>query len=297
MPRPIWNGAISWGLVSIPVSVVSAIGSGHKIAFHQMHAEDQGRVRVRKVCDVDGEELGEDDIVRGYTAPDGRVALITDEDLDDIPLPTAHTIEAHGFVGIDDIPLTQLGRPYYLQPGKAGAKPYTLFRDALARKGKAAVTKFAMHGSEKLALIRAHGDILVLHQLRWPDEVRSAADAAPPEHVTVTDQEIDAAEALLLALGEVDLDDERDEYQRAVEQLVTAKLGGEELPAAAPEEDRGAPVVDIMAALRQSLEDAEKRKAKPGRDAKKSTAKKATAKKTAAKKTTSRGGGGSRRAS
>lgn len=285
MPRPLWNGAISFGLVTIPVAVVPAIGSGHKAVFHQMHADDMGRIRVRKVCEIDGEELSEADIVRGYEAPDGRVATIEDRDLDDIPLPTAHAVEVHGFLDLDTVDPVQLAKPYFLQPGKGAGKPYTLFRDALARANKGAVTKMAFHGREVPALVRPLDDVLVLHQLHWPDEVRSAADAAPPERVTVPDDEVDAAVALLLAMGEADLDAYEDGYQAAVDDMLTAKLGGEELPQAAPDEGRAAPVIDIMEALRQSLADAEANRAKPGRETRKSTAKKTSEKRTAAKKT------------
>lgn len=185
--------AISSEKVSIPVKVVSAVGGEHAVRFYQLHAADHGRVRYRKVCELDGQELSPEEIVKGYEAPDGRVAVVRDEELDDLPLPTARTVEVSGFIGVDDVPATQLGKPYYLQAGTGGAKPYVLMREALARSGKAAVAKVAMRGRESLVLVRAQDDVLVMHQLYWPDEIRPADRLAPPDRVTVTDAELDAA--------------------------------------------------------------------------------------------------------
>jgi DNA end-binding protein Ku len=281
MARPLWNGAISWGLVTISVSVVPAIGSGHKTLFHQMHRADHGRVRIRKVCELDNQELTEGDIVRGFESPDGRVATVTDDELADLPLPTAHAVEVHGFLAASDVDPVQLAKPYYLQPGKGAAKAYSLFRDALARSGRAAVTKLAMNGSEKLALIRPNGPVLVLHLLHWPDEVRSPAGLVPSDRVTVTDTEVAAALELMDSIGPADLEAIHDDYQHAVDVLLDAKLAGtepptlEQAPAAAP--------MDLMAALRQSLEDAEARRAKPHAEASAPNAPKRKAAKKAAR--------------
>ncbi|MEU8132025.1 Ku protein [Streptodolium elevatio] len=285
--RAIWKGAISFGLVSIPVKVVSAIGSEHSVKFHQMHQSDQGRVRYRKVCELDGEELSQGDIVRGYTASDGRVAVVTDDDLSELPLPTARTIEVHGFLAADDVDPLRLGKPYYLSPDTSGAKPYVLMREALRRSEKAAVAKLAMRGHETLALVRVQDDVLVLHQLYWPDEVNSTEGVAPTERVRVTDAELDMADTLIGALGSADLEEFHDEYQAAVEELVTAKLEGAE-PSAEPEsaEDRGGgKVIDLMAALRQSVEAAQgSRKAPRSEPSSKPSAKDADAKKTVSKR-------------
>lgn len=259
--RAIWKGAISFGLVSIPVKVVSAIGSEHSVKFHQMHQSDQGRVRYRKVCELDGQELGSGDIVRGYEAADGRTVVVTDEDLADLPLPTARAIEVHGFLTEDTVDPLQLGKPYYLAPDTAGAKPYVLMREALRRSGKAAVAKLAMRGHETLALVRAQEDVLVLHQLYWPDEINSTDGVAPTDRVKVTDAELDMADTLIDTLGAADLDEFHDEYAVAVEELVTAKLEGVEPPAPEAEGETGAQVIDLMAALRQSVEQAQGRRA------------------------------------
>ncbi|UGQ15191.1 Ku protein [Yinghuangia sp. ASG 101] len=283
--RAVWKGAISFGLVSIPVKVVSAIGGEHTVKFHQMHRKDQGRVRYRKVCELDGEELAPNEIVRGYESSDGRVAVVTDDDLADLPLPTARTIEVHGFLAADDVDPLRLGKPYYLTPDTSGAKPYVLMREALRRSDKAAVAKLAMRGHEILALVRVQEDVLVLHQLYWPDEINSTQGVAPTERVRVTDAELDMADTLIDALGTADLAEYHDEYQAAVEELVTAKLeGAAPVEAEAPAEEAGGKVIDLMAALRQSVEEATGGRAAPepkGADAKKTASKRAPAKKAA----------------
>lgn len=269
MPQTVWSGSIAWGLVSIPVAVQSAIGSEHTVSFHQMHRDDYGRVRYRKVCELDGQELGTGDIVRGYETADGRTVAVTDEELDALPLPTEHALEMHGYVDVRDIDPRRLSRPYFLRPGRAAAKPYVLLRQALARADRAGVVKMALRGREVLALIRVHGEILVLHQLYWPDELRSPDGIAPPQSVTVTDDEIAAATALMDAIGPADLDAMHDDYAAAVRAVVDAKLAGAPLPEGGPEIP-AAPTVDLMEALRASLEAAGKSPKATG--ARKSTA-------------------------
>ncbi|MGR7000785.1 non-homologous end joining protein Ku [Yinghuangia aomiensis] len=244
MPQTIWAGLISWGLVSIPVDVQSAIGSEHDVTFRQFHGADMGRVRVRKVCERDGQELNAGDIVRGFTAPDGRVATVTDAELDALPLPTARAVEVHGFVALDDVDPVP-ARPALLPAARGGgAKPYVVLRESLRRSGKAAVTKLAMRGKETLALVRQQGDVLVLHRLYWPDEVRSPAGYRAAPSVTVTDAELDAATALMDAIGEADVDSEHDDYAAAVDQVIAAKLDGAPAPEA-PAPEHAAPTVSL----------------------------------------------------
>jgi DNA end-binding protein Ku len=271
VPTAIWKGAISFGLVSIPVQMVSAVSAEHKVRFHQLHEADGGRVRYRKVCEIDGRELGDAEIVRGYRVSDGRVALVTDDDLADLPLPSARALEVHGFLPVDQVSPVQLGKPYYLRPEETGLKAYVLLRGALERSGKAAVVKAAMRGREVLAMVHPHRSVLVLRQLRWPDEVQPAKPLAPPANVSVTDAELDAAEALMDAIGPADLATERDHYAEAVEKVVQAKLAGTSPPEAAPVPQT--PTIDLMAALRASLEQA-------GRSPKTTNAHKATARRT-----------------
>lgn len=305
--RSIWNGAISFGLVSIPVKLMNAT-ENHSLSFRQIHLEDGGRIRYRKFCELEDREVSSPEIGKGYEDADGSVVPITDEDLAQLPLPTAKTIEIVAFVPADRIDLLQMDTAYYLSANGAPAgKPYALLREALRRSGKVAVAKYALRGRERLGMLRVVDDVLTMHALLWPDEIRSAEGVAPEADVPIRDKELDLADTLMDTLGEVDLDELHDEYREAVEELITAKAEGRE-PPPVPEPE-GGKVLDLMAALEKSVRAArESRGAAPGQEAEvrqmpsrkssratpkevggkksTSTAKKATATRAAPKKTT-----------
>ncbi|QOV35589.1 Ku protein [Streptomyces ferrugineus] len=298
--RSIWNGAISFGLVSIPIKVVNATES-HSISFRQIHTEDGGRIRYRKFCEVEDREVSQAEIGKGYEDADGSIIPITDEDLAQLPIPTAKTIEIVAFVPGDRIDPLQMDAAYYLAAsGAPAAKPYTLLREALKRSNKVAIAKFALRGRERLGMLRVVGDAIAMHGLLWPDEVRAPEGVAPDADVTVRDKELDLADALMDTLGEVELEDLHDEYREAVEEVIAAKAAGE-APPAAPEPAAGGKVLDLMAALESSVraakesrgeepEEAEVRRLPQRKSAraapKQPTGKKSTAtKRTAAKKT------------
>ncbi|MFI1353660.1 Ku protein [Streptomyces sp. NPDC020898] len=253
--RSIWNGAISFGLVSIPIKLVNATES-HSISFRQIHVEDGGRIRYRKVCELEDREVRGDEIGKAYEAADGAMIPITDEDLGSLPLPTAKTIEIVAFVPSDRIDPLQMDTAYYLSAnGVPAAKPYTLLREALKRSQKVAIAKFALRGRERLGMLRVVDDVIAMHGLLWPDEIRATDGVAPDASVTVRDKELDLADALMDTLGEVDLADLHDDYREAVEELIAAKASGEEAPHA-PAPARGGKVLDLMAALEKSVRDA-----------------------------------------
>ncbi|MFF7548545.1 Ku protein [Streptomyces canus] len=253
--RSIWNGAISFGLVSIPIKLVNATES-HSISFRQIHTEDGGRVRYRKVCELEDREISQAEIGKGYEDADGTIIPITDEDLAQLPLPTTKTIEIVAFVPGDRIDPLQMDAAYYLQAGGApAAKPYTLLREALKRSNKVAIAKFALRGRERLGMLRVVEDAIALHGLLWPDEVRAPEGLAPDTKVTVSDKELDLADALMDTLGEIDLDELHDEYREALEEVVAAKAAGE-APPEAPERAESGKVLDLMAALEKSVRDA-----------------------------------------
>lgn len=262
--RSIWNGAISFGLVSIPIKLVNATES-HSISFRQVHTEDGGRIRYRKVCELEEREVSSAEIGKGYEDADGTIIPITDEDLSHLPLPTAKTIEIVAFVPADRIDPLQMDAAYYLQAGGApAAKPYTLLREALKRSHKVAIAKYALRGRERLGMLRVVGDAIAMHGLLWPDEVRAPEGVAPDTSVTVRDKELDLADALMDTLGEVDLDDLHDEYREAVEEVVAAKAAGE-TPREAPSAPSSGKVLDLMAALEKSVRAAkESRGEEPG---------------------------------
>ncbi|WP_406375718.1 Ku protein [Streptomyces sp. NBC_00647] len=300
MPRTIWSGAISFGLVTVPIHVVNA-REDHSIHFHQVHLEDMGRVRNRKICEIEDREVAQSEIGKGYQWGKDTIIPVLDEELREIPLPTAKAIEIEAFVPLDSIDPIQIGEGYYLEPdGQVAAKPYTLLRQALARSSKVAVAKYAWSGRERLGLLRVRDNVIVLHSMRWADEIRDPAQLKP-EEVELTEGEIAQAEQLIDRLTRDDLKGEEftDRYTEAVEQLIDAKRENREPPTAEEPEAPGQ-VVDLMAALKESVA---KAKASRGEDAtvhdmprKKTAANKATAKKTAkkqpakkaAKKTTAR---------
>ncbi|MFE2532538.1 Ku protein [Streptomyces sp. NPDC059371] len=318
--RSIWNGAISFGLVSIPIKVMNATES-HAISFRQIHLDDGGRIRYRKVCELEDSEVSSAEIGKAYEDVDGTLIPITDEDLASLPVPTTRTIEIVAFVPAERIDPLQMDTAYYLAAnGVPAAKPYILLREALKRSQKVAVAKFALRGRERLGMLRVVDDVIAMHGLLWPDEIRATDEVAPDTAVTVRDKELDLADALMDTLGEVDLEDLHDDYRQAVEELVTAKAEGHEAPAAPAGDEDGGKVLDLMAALEKSVraakesredttgtgEDAQvtelpsasgKARARgPARTAPKevggkkstSTAKKTTAKKTTARKSTAK---------
>ena len=299
MPHTIWKGAISFGLVTIPIRVYAATEE-RGVSLHQVHATDGGRIRYRRICELDGEEVPYRDIAKGYQLPDGDTIVLTDEDLADLPLVSSKTIEVLQFVDAEEIDPINFTRSYYLEADGPGGKPYLLMRESLGRTGKVAVVKVALRNRESLALLRPYGDVLLLQMMLWPDEVRAADAFAPSDDVHVRSQEIDMAESYIDTLtAPFDAGEFTDQYREALEEVIEAKTAGRPVKEEeAPVPDRGE-VVDLMEALRRSVADA---KARRGEDAepaaRKSTAKKAAtksaskpvvkkaaAKKTAAKKT------------
>lgn len=250
--RSIWNGAISFGLVSIPVKLVNAT-ENHSVSFRQIHTEDGGRIRYRKVCELEDREVAQDEIGKAYEDSDGSIIPITEEDLSRLPVPTARTIEIVAFVPGERVDTLQMGSAYYLEAGGApAAKPYTLLREALRRSDRVAIAKFALRGRERLGMLRVVGDALAMHGLLWPDEVRAPEAVVPDSGVTVREQELDLADALMNTLGEIDLDELHDEYREALEEVIAAKAAGEALPAV-PEEEKPGKVLDLMGALESSV--------------------------------------------
>ncbi|WLQ36280.1 Ku protein [Streptomyces castrisilvae] len=262
--RSIWNGAISFGLVSIPIKLVNAT-ENHSVSFRQIHVEDGGRIRYRKVCELDGEEVAPAEIGKAYEDADGTMIPITDEDLGKLPLPTAKTIEIVAFVPADAIDPLQMDAAYYLSAnGVPAAKPYTLLREALKRSRKVALAKYALRGRERLGMLRVVGDVIAMHGLLWPDEIRAPEGVAPESDVTVRDAELDLADALMDTLGEVDMDSLHDDYREAVEEMIAAKASGEVPEPAEKGSSGGGKVIDLIAALESSVRAAKEARGEEG---------------------------------
>lgn len=260
MPPSIWKGAISFGLVTIPVKLYSATEE-KDISFRQVHPADGGRIKYKRVCEKCGEEVPYAEIAKGYETPDGRMAILEKSDFDNLPLATTKAVEVVQFVEESEVDPTFFNKTYYLEADGPGTKPYVLLRDALAASGRAALVKVALRSRENLALIRVKDNQLLLHTMIWPDEIRDGEFAAPPADVTVSDAEVTMARTFIDALsGEFDPEQYTDSYREALEEVVNAKLAGTAPPEEAAPAAQDADVVDLVAALRASVEAAKQRR-------------------------------------
>lgn len=256
--RAIWKGAVAFGLVNVPVKVYAATGE-NQVTLHQVHREDGGRIRYRKVCSVDGDEVPNEDIVKGYQTDDGRMVVLTDEDLDELPLATEREIAVEEFVPAEQVDPIMLGRTYYLEPEKTAAKPYALLREALLQTDRMAVVKVALRQRESMAVLRVRGKVICLQTLLWPDEVRDADFPILDADVTVRPQEAKMAASLVESLAaDFDPSDFSDAYKEALEALIEAKVtSGRTVAVQAPagaEREEGGEVVDLLSALQRSVE-------------------------------------------
>ncbi|WP_309110997.1 Ku protein [Saccharothrix sp.] len=281
--RSVWRGAISFGLVTIGVRLYTATEE-HDFRFHQVHREDGGRIRYKRVCQVCGEEVAYADIAKGYELDDGRVVVMDNEDFDKLPINTDHAIDVLEFVPAEEIDPIFFQKAYYLEPDKAATRPYVLLRTALERSGQLAVVKITIRQRETLAMLRAREDLLVMHTMLWPDEVRKPDFDFLDSDVEVRPQELKMASSLVESMaGSFDPGDFTDDYTDAMQKLIEAKAEGAELPEQ-PEVEEAGEVIDLMTALERSVEQA--------RSARGEAAKPAAEKKPAAR--SSRAGGSSR---
>ncbi|SFL06081.1 Ku protein [Geodermatophilus ruber] len=285
--RSIWRGAVSFGLVSIGVKLYTAT-EDHDIRFHQVHATDGGRVKYKRVCSIDGEEVEYSEIAKGYELPDGQLVILTDEDFEELPLTSRREIEVLEFVDQDQIDPIHFEKTYFLEPDASATRPYVLLRDALENAGRVAITKIAIRQRESLAALRVRDGVLVLHTMRWPDEIRTPDFGFLDEDVAVRPQELQMAEALISSMtGEFDPAAFTDDYREAMAALLEAKQTGGEVQPLPETADSGAAVVDLMSALRRSVEQARGGAPEAESTPRKAPARKATAaKKTAAPKAT-----------
>jgi DNA end-binding protein Ku len=261
MPRSIWKGAISFGLVTIPIKVYGAVEE-KDLSFRQVHAKDGGRIRQKRVCEKCGEEVEFADLAKGYEAADGRMAILEKSDFENLPLATTKAVEVVQFVDEGEIDPIAFDKPYYLEAEATGQKPYVLLRNALKESGKVAVVKVALRSREALAVVRVSGDVMVMQTMLWPDEVRDASFAAPSADVSVSKAEIGMAEMFIDQMsGTFAPDDFKDAYREALETVVASKLDGVEIPESEQATSGETNVVDLVAALRASVEAAKARRA------------------------------------
>jgi DNA end-binding protein Ku len=254
--RAIWRGAVSFGLVRVPVRLFAATQE-HDLSFHQVHRADTGRIRMRRTCSLCGEEVPYDQLAKGYEAPDGRMVMLGDEDFAGLPLVTGKEIDVVEFVPRGQVDPMLFDRTYYLEPESRAVRPYALLREALVETDRMAVARVALRQRESMAVLRVRHKVIVMQTLLWPDEVRRASFDVLDAEVELRPQELTMAESLVESLA-ADFEPERfeDRYATAVAELVEAKLAGAPpapVPQGAPAEtDTG----DLLTALQRSIDHA-----------------------------------------
>jgi DNA end-binding protein Ku len=284
--RSIWKGSISFGLVSISVKLYSATEE-KDVAFHQVHREDGGRIKYKRVCSICGNEIAYNDIAKGYELPDGDMVVLTDDDLAELPLTSSREIDVLQFVPLDQVDPIYFNKSYYLEPDPKATKAYVLLRDTLEESGRVAVVKVALRRREALATLRVREGVLTLETMLWPDEIRKADFGFLDETVEVRPQEMAMAASLVESLsGDFDPSEFTDQYRAALESVVDAKIEGRDLVPApdTAESATSGKVVDLVAALQASIDAAKANRAGPKAAAGKAAVGKAPA---ATKKATS----------
>jgi DNA end-binding protein Ku len=227
--RSMWKGAISFGLVMIPVKLYAATEQ-KDISFRQVHRTDGGRIRFRRVCSVCNEEVPYEDVAKGYELPTGEMVVLTDDDLADLPLPSARSIEVVHFMPAEQLDPILLNRSYFVEPESAGARAYVLLRDSLDRSGKVALTLVALRQRESLATLRTRNGVLVLETLLWPDEIRVPDFPFLNDDIEVRSQELKMAASLIDSMTEdFDPDVYHDNYREALQEVVDAKVEGRQV--------------------------------------------------------------------
>ncbi len=263
--RAIWKGAVSFGLVSVPVKLYSATES-HDISFRQVHAKDGGRIKYKRVCSIDGEEVAYADIAKGYETEDGQMVVLDDDDLAELPASSSREISVEKFVPREQIDPMWLEKSYYLEPDKAAAKPYALLREALKEADRVAIATVSLRTRMTTAVLRVRDDVIVMQTMLWPDEVRepdfatldATENAAKPNEMKMARMLVETM------AGDYDPDEYEDDYAAAVQSLVEAKLEGGEVKAAPEEKKDTGEVVDLLAALQRSVDAAKSSRGESG---------------------------------
>lgn len=254
--RSIWKGSVSFGLVSVPVKLYSAT-EDHDVKFHQVHAEDGGRIRYKRVCELDGKTIEYADIAKAYESDDGRTIILTDEDFAQMPVSSSREIEVSSFVPADQIDPLLYDKSYYLEPATKSTKAYQLLCETLEKTDRIAIVSFALRQKSRLAALRVRDGVLVIQTLLWPDEVRAAEFPSLEEPVSIKPAELKMAGMLVESFADDFRPEEYvDEYRVEMQQLIDAKLEGEEAFPTPETEEEGedAEVVDLLAALQRSVD-------------------------------------------
>jgi DNA end-binding protein Ku len=269
MPTTIWKGAISFGLVTIPVTLHSAVREQGGIHFNQLHAKDKSRIRYKKVCEREGKEVPADEIVKGYEYEKGKYVVLSDEELEQAERATSRSFEIAAFVKSDDVDPRYFDKPYYLAPMPGGEKAYVLLRQTMERTGSIGVGSFVLRKKTHLAGLKAVGDALVLELMRYERELVDVRELRIPEVKDLRPQELKMAEQLVENLSEpFDPSKFRDVYTESLMEVIQAKLKGKKPALEEADEPDTSGVIDLMARLQESI----KESAKPAAAKKKAAA-------------------------
>jgi DNA end-binding protein Ku len=261
--RPLWTGALTFGLVNIPVRLHSAVQAKERVSFRLLHEEDLSPIRYERVCQKDGETVPWKDIVKGYEYSKGKFVVLEDEDFKAAAIESSKTIEILDFARSDEIDPRYFETPYYLVPGKGGDKPYALLREAIRQTGTVGIGKITMRSnSHHLAGVKAVGNALVLEIMRFADELVDVSELSLPSDAGVRPQELQMAEQLVQNLTDAfDPTKYTDDYRENLLKIIKAKMKGKKIEVAEPEERESTQVVDLMARLQESLEMGKRRAA------------------------------------
>jgi len=254
--RAMWKGAIQFGLVTIPVKLYLATESSYQVRFNMLHEKDLSRIQMKTWCPVEDEPINRSETVKGYEYAPDQYVVITDEDLEKVPLKTVRSIEIEQFTKVDpeDSNTKFVKQAYYIEPDKIGRKAFYLLKSVLADEGLTAICKVVIKDREALAALDPFADTMILTTLHWPDEIRSTKDLdLPDEEPDFKPAELAMARQLVSAMtGEFDADAYHDEYRDALMKVIEAKVEGHEAVAPEPVEETGN-LVDLMAALEASV--------------------------------------------
>ncbi len=263
--RALWKGAITFGLITIPVRLYSAVQE-KGLKFHMLHDEDSGRIKYKRECSKCGKEVTWDDIVKGYEYTKDHYVTFTDEDLDALDVDSIHAIDVVSFVPLEAIDPIYFNKTYYVAPEPSGLKAYKLLAEALEAEGQVGIAKVALREKEQLATVRLKDNVFVLETMHWPDEIREPEFEELDKSINVRDAEVKMARQLVQQLSsDFEPSEFHDEYRAALEALVERKVEGQEVTVSAPPDQEPTKVVDLMEALKASVAEAKKNKKAPAK--------------------------------
>ena len=260
MPRSLWKGAVSFGLVTIPIKLYTATEE-KDVSFNMLHKKDHARIRFQRMCTEEDVPVENSEIVKGYEiAPDNYVVM-EDEDFKKVPVNSTRAIEITDFVPAEQIDPIYYQKTYYLEPDKVGAKPFALLREVLKDSRLVAVAKVSLRQKEQICTLRVYGDAIAMETMFYPDEIRSVEDLEVPGKVDIGDKEMKMAKSLVdMLTGDFEPEKYHDNYREALIELIERKSEGEEIKRPAPVAGK---VTDLMEALRASVEAARSKRDEP----------------------------------